>query len=521
MNRSVLKNIILIIPAVVLISACHAEEAANVTETETETQQIIDIEAETNEDISEIIPMEIDGALLPTLNDVTTAADNAVLAPVNLRTGNQHRVVLALQERLMSLGYMDNDEPTTYYGPSTADSISHFQRQLGMDQDGICGAETWDRLFAVDAPYYKVKNGDSGNDIIEIQQRLYELGYLMDNSITGHYGDNTENAVKKMQERNGIKADGEVGKESMNLLYSDSVKANLIGLGEKSELVQHFQERLIALGYLRDAADGNFGKGTEKAVREFQSRNDLVVDGYLGPGTRATLDDPSARPFGLRMGDRSDTVRTVQKRLAHYGYLSSSLCTGYYGSATEAAVKQFQKYNGLSQDGTVGKQTMSKLESDNAKKKPANVAQAAASAGGSGGGKGSSAGVGSGGSTVSGSAGNLISIAKSKLGCKYVWGAKGPNTFDCSGFVYYCLNQAGVRQSYMSSYGWKNPGRYQKISSIDSLQAGDIIVVSGHVGICAGNGTVIDASSSNGRVVHRTLSSWWRRNFIVGWRIFG
>jgi len=73
----------------------------------------------------------------------------------------------------------------------------------------------------------------------------------------------------------------------------------------------------------------------------------------------------------------------------------------------------------------------------------------------------------------------------------------------------------------MSSYGWRNPGRYQKITSFDSLQAGDIIVVSGHVGICAGGGTVIDASSSSGRVVHRSLSDWWRRNFIVGWRIFG
>ena len=50
---------------------------------------------------------------------------------------------------------------------------------------------------------------------------------------------------------------------------------------------------------------------------------------------------------------------------------------------------------------------------------------------------------------------------------------------------------------------------------------GDIIVVSGHVGIVAGGGKVVDASSSNGRVVERALSSWWRNNFICGWRIFG
>ena len=52
------------------------------------------------------------------------------------------------------------------------------------------------------------------------------------------------------------------------------------------------------------------------------------------------------------------------------------------------------------------------------------------------------------------------------------------------------------------------------------IQAGDIVVVRGHVGIAAGGGTVIDASSSNGRVVHRSLSQWWANNFICAWRIF-
>ena len=37
-------------------------------------------------------------------------------------------------------------------------------------------------------------------------------------------------------------------------------------------------------------------------------------------------------------------------------------------------------------------------------------------------------------------------------------------------------------------------------------------MVKEHVGIAAGGGTVIDASSSNGRVVHRGLSSWWANN---------
>ena len=104
---------------------------------------------------------------------------------------------------------------------------------------------------------------------------------------------------------------------------------------------------------------------------------------------------------------------------------------------------------------------------------------------------------------------------------EYVWGACSPGAFDCSGFVYWCLNQVGVRQSYLTSSGWRNVGKYQKITSFSNLRAGDIIVVSGHVGIVANGGTVIDASSGNGKVVHRSLSSWWANNFICGWRIFG
>ena len=52
----------------------------------------------------------------------------------------------------------------------------------------------------------------------------------------------------------------------------------------------------------------------------------------------------------------------------------------------------------------------------------------------------------------------------------------------------------------MTSSGWRSAGRYTKVSNFNDIQAGDIVVVRGHVGIAAGGGTVIDASSSNGKV---------------------
>ena len=294
----------------------------------------------------------------------------------------------------------------------------------------------------------------------------------------------------------------------------------MLTYGDRSEVVQAAQERLKTLGYLTTDPDGAYGLDTSIALKQFQSRNDLVVDGYLGPSTRAVLNSSEAVPNGLSLGDQGDSVQQVQQLLSKYGYLSSANITGYFGEVTENAVKNFQKNNSLSSDGSVGMMTMTKLTSNDVKRSTGGTTSGGSSSSGKTSSSGSSGKSSSGTSTGKG-ASALISIASSKLGCPYVYGAKGPNSFDCSGFVYWCLNQVGVRQSYITSSGWRSVGKYTKITSFNNLKAGDIIVVSGHVGIVAGGGTVIDASSSNGRVVHRSLSSWWRNNFICGWRIFG
>ena len=252
----------------------------------------------------------------------------------------------------------------------------------------------------------------------------------------------------------------------MNLLYSDEIKPNLLVYGDRSEVVQAAQERLKLLGYLTTDPDGAYGLDTSIALKQFQSRNDLVVDGYLGPSTRAALNSGDAVPNGLSLGDQGDSVERVQQLLSKYGYLASANVTGYFGEVTENAVKNFQKNNSLSSDGSVGMLTMAKLTGSNVRRSTGGTATGGGSSSNRGGGS-SSGSTSSGGGTVniSGGAGTLISIASSKLGCPYVYGAKGPNSFDCSGFVYWCLNQAGVRQSYITSSGWRSVGKYTKIRS--------------------------------------------------------
>lgn len=83
----------------------------------------------------------------------------------------------------------------------------------------------------------------------------------------------------------------------------------------------------------------------------------------------------------------------------------------------------------------------------------------------------------------------VVAAAYSKLGCPYVWGASGPNTFDCSGLVMWCYAQAGVSLDHYSG-SQKNAGA---VVSISQAQAGDILWKSGHVGIYIGNGKYIHA----------------------------
>ena len=98
----------------------------------------------------------------------------------------------------------------------------------------------------------------------------------------------------------------------------------------------------------------------------------------------------------------------------------------------------------------------------------------------------------------------LISVAKSKLGCKYKYGAAGPTRFDCSGFTMYCYKQIGVSLPH-SSYAQAKKG---KKVSIKNLKVGDIVYRSHHVGIYVGNGKVIHAPYSGARVSYTSASKF-------------
>lgn len=136
-----------------------------------------------------------------------------------LKPGVHDDAVIELQQRLMELEYMENDEPTDYYGPQTLQAVGHFQRKHGLTVDGNAGPETCAVLFSGDAKVYTVADGAEGGDVWEIQQRLNDLGYPV--SVTGYYGSQTSDAVKYFQRMNGVTDDGSVGSATKDILFSE------------------------------------------------------------------------------------------------------------------------------------------------------------------------------------------------------------------------------------------------------------------------------------------------------------
>lgn len=139
-----------------------------------------------------------------------------------------------------------------------------------------------------------------------------------------------------------------------------------LAAGARGAGVKDVQQRLGALGFRSDADEpGFFGAGTEAAVRSFQDRRGLRVDGIVGDQTWSNLVEA-----GYALGDRwlyqtdpmlrGDDVGLLQRRLSGLGFHSGRL-DGIFGPATANAVREFQRNAGLVVDGIVGPATLEAL----------------------------------------------------------------------------------------------------------------------------------------------------------------
>ena len=117
----------------------------------------------------------------------------------------------------------------------------------------------------------------------------------------------------------------------------------------------------------------------------------------------------------------------------------------------------------------------------------------------------------------------LVNLAKSKLGCKYVWGATGPNTFDCSGLTSWCHKQLGISIPRTSLAQSKSG----KAVSKSDLQPGDLLFWKttsapvGHVGMYVGNGQFIHAPNKSKPVKYDSLdNSYYKSRYVRARRYY-
>ena len=140
----------------------------------------------------------------------------------------------------------------------------------------------------------------------------------------------------------------------------------LIKEGDRSSEVADVQSRLRSLKFEVDDVPGYFGASTKSAVRTFQQRRGILVDGIVGPHTWSQLVEAS-----WRLGDRGlylrqpmlrgDDVLVLQGRLNALGF-DAGREDGIFGEETSTAVRAFQKEYGVAEDGIFGPASYAALQ---------------------------------------------------------------------------------------------------------------------------------------------------------------
>ena len=327
--------------------------------------------------------------------------------------------VITLQQRLSALGYyagaIDGD-----YGAVTTAAVRRFQEDHGLYVDGIAGSITMAALMgesvpaAASAPAVSqpassgvaLVLGSAGAAVKELQSLLSRQGYYS-GIIDGDFGSYTDAAVRSFQAAHGLYVDGVAGPLTMAALRGQSAPAaasststtprtassqssdfsGSLLVGSTGNSVKELQNMLKQLGYYSGTVDGDFGSYTDAAVRRFQQANGLYVDGVVGSITysklkqnagsgqaaspaapqtsstaaRTTIPSSNGQPL-FNLGDISADIYTMQYQLRDLGYDVEP--TAVFDQATIAAVREFQRVNGLNVDGIYGSETANRLNNN-------------------------------------------------------------------------------------------------------------------------------------------------------------
>ncbi len=156
--------------------------------------------------------------------------------------------------------------------------------------------------------------GDGGEAVADVQDRLLALGFGPISDPAGEFGLATRAALEAFQRRRGLRVDGVCGEHTWQTLVEAGYRLGDRFLYRRTPMlrgddVAELQQRLCALGFDTGRVDGIFGDTTAKALRDFQENSALPVDGILGGETLRALRRVAARGEG-----RLHLVSTVRAR---------------------------------------------------------------------------------------------------------------------------------------------------------------------------------------------------------------
>lgn len=297
------------------------------------------------------------------------------------------------------------------YGAATERAVRAFQQKQSLTADGVVGQTTWNALYAawVDAqsdlggtawPGTALRRGDTGMEVrlVQFWLRLAADNYSALRTVTvdGSYGAATVSAVTAFQSLFGLTADGVVGRGTWNKLKevglavaNKIVAANVApgqftattregSSGTAVRAVQYYLRRLAA--YYSDVptvtVDGKFGAATTRAVKAWQTRAGLTVDGVVGRLTFQSLYDaalaldtsgPVVRTVSLptpdaalRPGDTGAEVLRLNRMLLflsqwilEINFTAGGTPGNTFDPELEIAVRSAQRYFGLDETGVV------------------------------------------------------------------------------------------------------------------------------------------------------------------------
>lgn len=281
-------------------------------------------------------------------------------AGTTLKLNSQGTKVSQLQTDLKQLGYY-YAEITGNFGAKTEAAVKAFQKAKGLTADGVAGTKTLNAIAAaVDkaggsssgSSSTNMKLGSTGAAVSALQQNLTTLGYYY-GDVTGHYGNLTQQAVKKFQKAKGLTQDGVASTATLNAITSalknagvdvgPGTVATTLREGDKGTAVTELQTMLKKLNYYYGSITGSFGSLTKQAVRKFQDDNKLTVDGVAGPATinkLRTLTGGSA-DSGSSSGSTVTTDKSYGRTTKDNVYLRSSYSTT---SSAKASLQKGQKF---------------------------------------------------------------------------------------------------------------------------------------------------------------------------------